>query len=310
MAKTINTVLGKLNVNELGETLCHEHVVCANPSFQMAFGNKWIDMQEAERRAVELFSQAKRECGVSTVVDGTPVDLYRDVNLIKSVSYKSGVNFIVSSGIYYSEELAVRRKSGELLSKFFIDECNNGIADSGIKPGILKCATDRVGVTEVNEQLLSAIAITHTETGLPIFAHNENKYKTAYQQLEVFKKYGVDLQKVIIGHCSDVDDIDYLSSVLDEGCYLGFDRIYPSAYEWQAQTIATLIEKGYGDKILVSHDFYAYGDTSADKPMVINPNRSFTIVHKKLLPKLEELGVDTSKINKLTVDNPKNFFSR
>lgn len=310
MTKKINTVLGEIAVNDLGQTLCHEHVICASPSFLTAFGKKWIDLQQVENRAVELFRQAKDECGLNTVVDGTPIDLYRDVNLIKSVSQKSGVNFIVSTGIYYNEELVVRRKSPETLAQAFIDECTNGILDTGVKPGILKCATDKVGVTELNSNLLSAIAITHNETGLPIFAHNENKEKTALEQLEIFKKYGIDMQKLIIGHCSDTEDIDYLTNLLDCGCYLGFDRIYPSAYERQGQTIATLIKKGYEDKLLVSHDFYAYGDSGADKSAFINPRRDFTTVHKQLLPKLKELGVAENSIKKLTLDNPQTFFSR
>ena len=310
MSKKINTVLGEMDVNDMGETLCHEHVTIMNPAFYMAFKGKWMDLKRVEERAVELFSKAKDECGLNTVVDGTPIDLFRDVELIRSVSKKSGVNFIVSAGIYYSEELVVRRKSPEVLAEMFTDEYRNGILDTGIKPGILKCATDKAGVTQVNANLLSAIAITHNETGLPIFAHNENREQTAYQQLKVFKKYGVDLQKLIIGHCSDTEDTDYLSSLLDDGCYLGFDRIYPSAYERQAKTIATLISKGYGDRILVSHDFYAYGDTGADRNSFVNPNRDFTTVHKKLLPALKENGISSCDVRKLTKDNPVNFFSK
>ncbi len=308
--KTINTVLGKINVENLGETLCHEHDTCISPSFYTAFGRKWMDKDKVIERAVLLFGSAKKECGLTTVVDGTPIDLYRDVNMIKEVSQKSGVNFIVSSGIYYNEELAVKRKSSRYLADFFIDECKNGILDSGVLPGILKCATGNAGVNDVNAKLLEAIAITHIETGLPIYAHNEHRCKTADKQLEIFKRVGVDLEKLIIGHCSDIDDVDYLQSLLDCGCYLGFDRIYPSAYAFQAKTIATLIQRGYGDRMLVSHDFYAYGDTGGELIAHNNSARDFTTVHKKLLPELEQLGVSVDRVKKLTVDNPKNFFSR
>ena len=153
MTKKINTVLGEIAVNDLGQTLCHEHVVCVSPSFYHAFKKNWMDKEQVVERAVTLFTQAREECGLSTVVDGTPIDLYRDVNLIKSVSQKSGVNFIVSSGIYYNYELAVRRKSAQYLSEFFINECKNGILDSGVLPGILKCATGDRGVDEVNSKL-------------------------------------------------------------------------------------------------------------------------------------------------------------
>jgi len=53
MSKMINTALGTLDVNSLGETLCHEHVVCMNPSFYMAFGKNWMDLKSVEERIRE-----------------------------------------------------------------------------------------------------------------------------------------------------------------------------------------------------------------------------------------------------------------
>ena len=61
-------------------------------------------------RAVELFKQAKDECGVSTIIDATPIDLGRDIEMIKEVAQKSGVNILVSSGIYCSEEAFLLEK--------------------------------------------------------------------------------------------------------------------------------------------------------------------------------------------------------
>lgn len=303
---TVNTVLGEIEGNQLGETLCHEHVLCVNPAFYNAFRNKWLPREEVIDKAVQLFKQAKNECGVSTIIDGTPIDLGRDIEILKEVSQKSGVNILVSSGVYCSEEVFLQGKKAEKLATYFIDECQNEIDDTNVKPSILKCATGRRGVTEINELLLTAIAITQKETGLPIFAHNEHDLKTAYRQLEIFEKNGVDIEKVVIGHCSDCYDIEYLLDLLKNGCYLGFDRIYPSAYEKQAETIAKLVFKGYEDKLLVSHDFFAFydfGDT--DFKMQKHTDRDFTTVHKKLFPTLYRLGVSKNDVRRLTNDNPR-----
>ena len=127
--------------------------------------------------------------------------------------------------------------------------------------------------------------------------------------MKIFEKNGVDLEKVVIGHCSDSQDIDYLLDLLKNGCYLGFDRIYPSAYEKQAETIAKLISKGYENKILVSHDFFAFYDFgNNDFETQKNWKRDFTTVHKKLLPALRGLGISEKAIKKLTNDNPKMLF--
>jgi phosphotriesterase-related protein len=100
--KKIPTVLGEIDVDFLGETLCHEHVVCINPSFYSAFGEKWLPREKIIERAVKLFKQAKEECNVATIIDGTPIDLGRDIEMIKTVSEQSGVNILVSSGVYCS----------------------------------------------------------------------------------------------------------------------------------------------------------------------------------------------------------------
>ena len=150
------------------------------------------------------------------------------------------------------------------------------------------------------------MAITQKETGLPIFAHNEHYLKTPYEQLKIFEKNGVDLGKVVIGHCSDSQDIEYLLDLLKNGCYLGFDRIYPSAYEKQAETIAQLIYKGYEDKLLVSHDFFAFydfGDTDFESQK--HTDRDFTTIHKKLFPVLRGLGIGETAVKKLTNENPR-----
>jgi phosphotriesterase-related protein len=309
--KTISTTLGKISANELGETLCHEHVFCANPAFVNAFGNSWFPKDEVIERAVELFTKAKTECGVNTVIDCTPIDLGRDVEIIREVSQKTGINFIVSTGMYHNEETFLHGKKPENLATYYINEYKNGIKDTGIRPEILKCATGYCGVTPVNEMLLSAVAIAHKNTGMTICAHNEHAVKTAYAQLKIFRKYGVDMEKVIIGHCSDSYDCDYLEDLLSYGCYLAFDRIYPNKYEEQAKTISTLIQRGHEDKLLVSHDFFAFydfGDTDLEKQKGFK--RDFTIVHKKLFPYLSSLGIAKDTIQKLTVHNPKTLMSK
>ena len=71
----MNTVLGEIDSALLGETLFHEHVACVNPAFYNAFGDKWFPREKVIEWAVKLFKQAKEECGISTIIDGTPIDL-------------------------------------------------------------------------------------------------------------------------------------------------------------------------------------------------------------------------------------------
>ena len=132
---------------------------------------------------------------------------------------------------------------------------------------------------------------------MPLYCHNEHYLKTPYRQLEIFDRNGLDFEKVIIGHCSDSYDLEYLEEIAKAKVYLAFDRIYPSAYERQASVIAKLIERGYEDKILLSHDYFAFidfGNSDFEKQKL--GNRDFTTVHKKLIPTFEKLGVKKENI--------------
>ncbi|WP_272818788.1 hypothetical protein [Prescottella equi] len=101
----VNTVRGPIDRSQLGQTLIHEHIVTADWSMRMAFGENYYEHDVIVERAVAQFLRA-RESGVRTVVDGTPVNMGRDIGLIREVSERTGLEFVVSSGFYYQEEVS------------------------------------------------------------------------------------------------------------------------------------------------------------------------------------------------------------
>jgi len=145
----INTVKGPIETSELGTTLMHEHVCCADWSMRMNFGARFFDFDTVVETAAAMFTKMKRDCGVMTVVDGTPVNLGRDVRLIRAVAERTGLNFIVSSGFYYQEEPGLAFYPEEQLTGLLLGECLNGIDGTDILPGIMKAAVETGGVTTV-----------------------------------------------------------------------------------------------------------------------------------------------------------------
>ncbi|HEX2950798.1 MAG TPA: hypothetical protein VHV83_14725, partial [Armatimonadota bacterium] len=123
-------------------------------------------------------------------------------------------------------------------------------------------------------------------------------------QLTILEEHGADLRRFIVGHCSDTDDVAYLESLLARGCFLGFDRIQPNAdhHRAQARTICTLLEHGWLDKLLLSHDYCTFidfrnnswADTKArgcaDLPV------DYTYIHRNFLPILRQMGVTQEQI--------------
>ena len=76
----IQGVFGAIDPAQLGQTLIHEHLTCADWSMRMNFGQKFFDFDQVAAMAVGQLNRAK-DLGVRTVVDGTPINLGRDIQI-------------------------------------------------------------------------------------------------------------------------------------------------------------------------------------------------------------------------------------
>lgn len=77
------------------------------------------------------------------MVDGTPVNLGRDIRLIREVARRTGLNFIASTGFYYQEEPWLYFRDEEEIYDLLMGDCADGISGTGSKPGILKAGVGR-----------------------------------------------------------------------------------------------------------------------------------------------------------------------
>lgn len=315
----VNGVLGPIATENLGITLMHEHVVCCDWSMRQAFGKKWFEFDKVVEIAVGQMKKAKEKYGITTVVDGTTPNLGRDIQLIKNVAEKSGMNMIASTGMYFQEEPYLMNKPINWILDLMLEECEEGIEGSGILPGIIKSATDIYGVTALNKNLLYMASEIHCRTGLPIFAHSCAPLKTGLLQQDEFEKNGVDLSKVIIGHSGDSNDIGYLIGIMTRGSYIGMDRFGDdgkNSLENRCQTIAELCRRGWADHMVLSHDFSAYIDwadhnwENTKNADWMNLEVDYTYVHRRALPRLLELGVTEEQIHTMLIENPKHFFEK
>ncbi|HLK19210.1 MAG TPA: hypothetical protein VKT81_09645, partial [Bryobacteraceae bacterium] len=175
----VNTVRGSRDSSELGVTLMHEHIFVLSTEIMQNYPEAWGDEErriaEATARMNELASR-----GVQTVVDLTVIGLGRYIPRIQRVAAGTSLNIIVATGIYTYNDVPFYfhyRGPGtvldgpELMVEMFVRDIRQGIADTGVKAGILKCATDAPGMTPGVERVLRAVAQAHRETGVPISTH-------------------------------------------------------------------------------------------------------------------------------------------
>lgn len=310
---TVNSVLGPLDTAELGFTLTHEHVVTSSAGLLRTYPELYGDFDRLTEQAAATLTEA-REGGVRTIVDLTTLDLGRDIRFLEGLSRRTGVNIIAATGIWRDIPRALWNRQPDEIAALFARELEQGIEGTGIKAGIIKVANDAEGVTREGEIILRAAVRAAKQTGVRISTHTYAPHRVGEQQVAVFEDEGFDLNRVYIGHSNDSTDLEYLQGLLRKGVWLGLDRHQTSVpvgpnWEGRAQTLAALIKAGFGDRLMVSHDWSVLGVSRSSDPLAsrsYNPD-GWLFAKRKLFPRLRELGISQAQIDLLNNDNPRRF---
>ena len=309
----INSVLGPLDTADMGTTLMHEHIM----SSSIGIPQNYPDILDRGymKRIVNGLKQAKAG-GIDTIVDATTLDLGRDINVLAEASRRTGVNIIACTGWWIEKPRFLTGVSIDRLARAFIRDIKEGITGTGIKAGILKGASDKAGVLPHEVTILRAVAQAHHETGLPIMLHSYSPGQVGKRQIAILKEEGVNLGRVKMDHSNDTTDLEYLTWMLDQGCYLGMDR-YPgqgASPMARTKTLKALIDAGYKDRLCVSHDWSLARHVASDSPIGSPHKReklnayNYLYIKNIVFPQLQEMGVSENIINSILVDAPRKFF--
>jgi phosphotriesterase-related protein len=260
-----------------------------------------------------------KKLGVKTIVDATPADVGgRDPILLRDLSAKSGVNIIASTGLfpesvgaanYYKWQSTMRgRNLDEDLYELFSTELNVGIRRSGVRAGLIKIATGDPAIRDYESTVIKAAVRVAKETGVSIITHTEAATVGPAQQ-ELFLRFGANPERVMIGHQNNSEVLEYALSQLEKpGFYLGFDRVNPLMSTASEDNAVSLVVRGYGSRIMLSHDciFVWLGRPGNLPERYADWYPDF--LFKRLLPKMKAAGVTDEQIRGILVDNPRRFF--
>lgn len=316
----VNGVRGAIDTADLGVTLMHEHVFVLSPEIMANYPEAWGDEGEREADAIARLNELKAR-GVDTIVDLTVIGLGRYTPRIARVAAATDLQIVVATGVYtYNDVPFYFHLSGpgselggpETMTDMFVRDIEEGIADTGVKAAILKCATDKPGVTAGVDRVLRAVAQAHRRTGVPISTHTHAATRRGLEQQRIFTEEGVDLTRVVIGHSGDTTDIGYLEKLIANGSYLGMDRFGLDlflSFEDRVNTVARMCERGHADKMVLSHDAACFIDWVPEALLpVAAPNWHFLHIHNDVLPALKARGVTDEQIDTMLIANPRKIF--
>jgi phosphotriesterase-related protein len=319
----IHTVTGPIDVDQLGTTLMHEHLVIGYPGWESDTIRPGPKRAEMIATCVDKIAQLQ-ERGVRSLLDPCPNDLGRDVELAAEVATRTGFHIVCATGLYtehqggtgYWHQRALFGSVVDAMAELFIHELTVGIGDTGIKAGVIKIGSSAHRITDYERQVLRAAAKASNATGAPITTHTDQGTMGDVQQAELCA-LGVPPHRIVIGHCCGTDDIAYHRRILDGGSYVAFDRfginpLFPD--DKRVASLIALLRDHRERQLVLSHDSVwcwrgqpipsAFVAMLSDG-VVFNP----THLHDRIIPRLLEAGITRRQIDTMLIDNPRRFFA-
>jgi phosphotriesterase-related protein len=321
----VPTVRGPVETAELGRTYMHEHIFALTADVQQNYPAEWGSEDERVADAVGKL-KALASQGIGTIVDPTVVGLGRFIPRIQRIAEQvPELNIIVATGIYtYDSAPFFFAYRGPALSKMlgtevpdpmvdmFVTDITEGIAGTGVRAGMLKCAIDQHGMTPGVERVMRAVAKAHHRTGAPVTVHTYPESKTGFEVKRVLcDEEGVDPRRVVLGHSGDTTDCDHLAELARAGFTLGMDRFginIATSFGARADTLVEMCRRGYADAMVLSQDAACYIDWVDPSLMPFLPQWHYLHIGDEVLPYIREHGVTEEQITTMLVSNPRRLF--
>jgi len=298
----VQTVLGPLPAADLGLTLSHEHLLC-RPSGDVGDADSDLVLDDQDAAIAEL--SAFKTAGGGALVEVTPVDYGRDLEGLVALSRGSGVHIVAATGLHKDQFSApyTSRFDEDQLADTFMRDLQVGM--NGVRAGVIKLGSSLEQITRGERKAFTAAALAQRATGAPITTHAEAG-RLGLEQLELLIDAGADPERIIIGHLDRLLDTDYHEAVLRTGAYVGYDQIGKPKYatdERRAETLAVLVARGHGAKLLISGDLgrKSYWSAYGGKP-------GLDYIPKTFLSMLCAAGLSADQAEALVVSNPARAF--
>ena len=333
-ARVVLTVRGPIDPGELGTTLAHEHLwmdsrpLLAVHGYAAASPGPWTASVAAEARwnpgvhpdnyrltdvemTVEELAPFRRAGGRS-LVELTPPSLGRDPGRVLEISERASVHVVLGTGQYLEpvhEPWVAEATEGEIAARL-IGEIQDGIAGSGIRPGILGEIGTSNPVTPAERRVLRAVARAAVDTGVAVSVHVHPWGHEAATVLDELERAGADPGRVILGHVSTaIDRPEELRALAGRGATLGFDlfgfdhsllgpgRWPPSDHDVVA-AIAGLVDDGHEARIVLGQD------VGVRTRLRRWGGWGYAHLLEHVVPLIRAAGVGDQALRAMLVDNP------
>jgi len=337
----VMTVTGPVAVDQLGMTLMHEHIlndcrcwwhapktrerqylaesfVCIEILGELRqdpFVNKHNITLDDEPLAIAELKAFAAEGG-RTVVEPTCQGIGRDPRALRRISEATGLNIVMGAGYYLgsSHPEKVAAMTAEQIADEIVREATQGVDGSDVKIGLIGEIGVSSDFTAGEEKSLRGAAQAQVRTGLPHMVHLPGWFRLGHRVLDVVAEEGGDLRHTVLCHMNPShDDQPYQQELAARGAFIEYDMIGMDFFyadqqvqcpsdEEAARAIVKLVEAGYTDRILLSHDVFL-------KMMLTRyGGNGYAYIPRHFLPRLRRHGLNEAILNQMMQDNPRSVF--
>jgi phosphotriesterase-related protein len=306
--KTVVTVRGEIESVDLGRTLIHEHLLVDFIGAKGITRDRY-NSDDVVKVMLPYLEEIRRQ-GFKTFVECTPAYIGRDPALWKRISEESGLHIVTNTGLYaagqregapepylpqYAYDLSADELAGGWLKEWF-----EGIEGTGIRPGFLKIGVNPGELRPISEKVVRAAAIVCGHTDLAIACHT-GRGLSALRILDILEETSVAPDRYIFVHAQSEANKELHVECAKRGAWIEYDGVSPKSAEKHKELVVHLLERGFGDQILISQDagWYRPGEPGGGKV------RGFGFLQEQFLPMLWEAGVSKDTTDKLLVENPR-----
>jgi len=306
MTKLITT-LGNFSADQLGMILPHEHIfVDLGPIAAESY--RYADVEDVIRVMRPEIEKIKEQ-GITALVECTPVGVGRRADIDLAVSKATRLPVVLPTGIYREPWVPdwAQQASETALYEWMLGELTDQIDQCGIPAAWIKVSAGDDGITACESKILRAAARAGAATNAIIGSHTI-RGRVVHDQLDILEASGYTAARFIWIHTQAEPDFAYHLAMAKRGAWLEYDAIGSTSFDdaifidW----IRRLIDAGYGEKLLLSHDRGWY-DPSKPGGGVPQP---YTYLVDHFLPKLRLAGLDEVMITQLTQVNPFHAYAR
>jgi phosphotriesterase-related protein len=309
MAKCLQTVTGPVDAAALGLILPHEHLFTdlrgpTVPGYAQADPEKVVNL-------LAPYLAAASAAGVTALVECSTVGVGRNLTVLRRLAESTPIRILAPSGVYreaYTPE-ELRTTGLQELAELWEGELTEGMERTPVRAGFLKLAMSEDGPTELEIRNLKAAARASLSTGAVIASHTVGG-GVAKQEMDILESEGLDLHRFIWVHAQTEPDLSVLLAAARRGAYLEIDSVGGT---WQPReqllkiTLA-LVDAGYEEQLLLSHDSGWYNPARADG-LPEEGFRGYTALITEFIPALKARGLTDEQVKRLTVTNPAQAFA-